>query len=62
LANAAAYAESRLAMLYVRDAMKVAKALGLRSTGSGANVALASGKYDVACERPKRLAGCAWRR
>jgi hypothetical protein len=56
-ARVAAYAESRLAMLYVRDAMKVAKILGLRSTDSGANVALASGKYDVAFERPEEVGG-----
>ncbi|HEU0251011.1 MAG TPA: hypothetical protein VFR48_09845 [Solirubrobacteraceae bacterium] len=31
-ARVAAYAETRLAMLYVRDAMEVAKTLGLRST------------------------------
>jgi hypothetical protein len=56
-ARAVAYAESRLAMLYVRDAMKVAETLGLRSTDSGANVALASGKYDVAFERPEEVDG-----
>jgi hypothetical protein len=56
-ARVAAYAESRLAMLYVRDAMRVAKTLGLRSTDSGANVALASGGYDVAFERPEEVDG-----
>jgi len=56
-ARVAAYAESRLAMLYVRDAMKVAETLRLRRTDSGANVALASGKYDVAFERPEEVGG-----
>jgi hypothetical protein len=56
-ARAAVYAEPRLAMLYVREAATVAEALGLRSTDSGANVALASGKYDVAFERPEGVGG-----
>lgn len=56
-ARVAAYAESRLAMLYVRDAMETVKTLELRSTDGGANVALASGKYDVAFERPEEVGG-----
>jgi hypothetical protein len=56
-ARVAPYAETRLAMLYVRDAMKVANTLGLRSTDSGVNVVLASGKYDVAFERPEEVGG-----
>lgn len=56
-ARVAPYAETRLAMLYVRDAMKVANTLRLRSTDSGVNVVLASGKYDVAFERPGEVGG-----
>jgi hypothetical protein len=51
----AAYAEPRLAMLYVRDTATAAKALGLRSIDSATNVALASGKYDVAFQRPEEV-------
>lgn len=47
----APYAQPRLAMLYVRDINTAAKALGLRATATGANVALASGKFDVTFER-----------
>lgn len=42
----AAYAPARLATLYVRAIDEAADALGLRATDSGANVALATGKYD----------------
>jgi len=42
----AAYAPARLASLYVRDLTATADMLGLRRAETGANVALASGKYD----------------
>lgn len=45
-ARLAAYAPPRLATLYVREIDAAAEALGLRRTDSGANVALATGKYD----------------
>ena len=47
----AAYAPARLAMLYVRDITAAASLLELRPTATGANVALASGDYDVVFER-----------
>jgi hypothetical protein len=47
----AAYAPARLAMLYVRDIAAAAALLELRPTTTGANVALASGDYDVVFER-----------
>jgi hypothetical protein len=49
----AAYAPTRLAMLYVRDIGEAANALKLRETTTGANVALAAGDYDVAFERTR---------
>jgi hypothetical protein len=53
----APYAPTRLAMIYVRDIKSVAKSLGLRATGTGANVALAAGEYDVALERVRLVDG-----
>lgn len=53
----AAYAPARLATLYVRDLPKVVDALGLRRTETGANVALATGKYEVAFERAESVDG-----
>jgi hypothetical protein len=53
----AAYAPARLAMLYVRDAAAAAELLELRPTESGANVALASGDYDVVFEREQVIDG-----
>jgi hypothetical protein len=53
----AAYAPARLAMLYVRDIAAAAKLLELRPTTTGANVALASGDYDVVFERAKMIDG-----
>lgn len=53
----AAYAPARLATLYVRDLPAVADALGLRRTETGANVALASGKYDVVFDRAEVVNG-----
>lgn len=53
----APYAPTRLAMIYVRDIKSVAKSLGLRATGTGANVALAAGEYDVAFERVRLVDG-----
>ena len=47
----AAYAPARLATVYVRDLPAAAAALGLRRTETGANVALATGKYDVVFDR-----------
>jgi hypothetical protein len=53
----AAYAPARLATLYVRDIRATAEALELRSTETGANVALASGKYDVVFDRTEMVDG-----
>lgn len=53
----AAYAPARLATLYVRDLPAVAAALGLRRTETGANVALATGKYDVVFDRAEIVDG-----
>lgn len=53
----APYAPTRLAMIYVRDIKSVAKSLGLRATGAGANVVLAAGEYDVALERVRLVDG-----
>jgi hypothetical protein len=47
----ATYAPARLAMLYVRDLPGVSAALGLRPTETGANVALATGRYDIVFDR-----------
>ncbi len=47
----AAYAPARLAALYVRDLVPVVDALGLRQVQSGANVAVATGDYDVVFDR-----------
>ena len=53
----APYAPARLAMVYVRDIGTAANALGLRQTTTGANVALASGDYDVTFERARLANG-----
>jgi hypothetical protein len=53
----ASYAPARLAMLYVRDLADVSEALGLRPTETGANVALATGTYDVVFDRSEMLGG-----
>jgi len=53
----APYAPVRLAMLYVRDINAAASALGLRTTVTGANVALASGDDDVTFERTRQANG-----
>lgn len=53
----AAYAPARLAMLYVRDIAAASELLELRPTESGANVALASGDYDVVFERAQMTDG-----
>jgi hypothetical protein len=53
----AAYAPARLAMLYVRDIDSAAALLELRETMSGANVALATGSYDVVFERTQEVEG-----
>jgi hypothetical protein len=47
----AAYAPARLATIYVRDLPTATEALGLRQVESGANVALATGDYDVVFDR-----------
>jgi len=47
----APYAPACLAMLYVPDLAAASDALGLRPTESGANVALATGGYDVVFDR-----------
>lgn len=53
----AAYAPARLATLYVRDISAATELLELRPTESGANVALASGDYDVVFERAQMIDG-----
>ena len=53
----AAYAPARLATVYVRDLPGAAGALGLRRTETGANVALAGGKYDVVFDRAEVVDG-----
>lgn len=53
----AAYAPPRLAMLYVQDPARAVKALGLRETQTGANVALAAAKYRVVFERSDTIEG-----
>jgi hypothetical protein len=53
----APYAPPRLATLYVRDLPATADALGLRSVETGANVALARGKYDVVFDRAEVVDG-----
>ena len=55
--DVAPYAPTRLAMIYVRDIGAVARALGLRATTAGANVALAAGEYDAAFERARVVDG-----
>lgn len=57
-ARLAAYAPARLATLYVREIDEAADALGLRRTDSGANVALATGKYeDIVFARSELIEG-----
>jgi hypothetical protein len=51
------YAPARLAMLYVDDADRAKQALRLRQTDTGANVALATGKYDVVFARSQIIGG-----
>lgn len=53
----AAYAPARLATLYVRDLAAAAAVLELRRTESGANVALAAGKYEMAFDRVEMVNG-----
>ena len=51
----AAYAPVRLATLYVRDPSAAVEALDLRPAASGANVALATGEYDVVFDRSETI-------
>jgi hypothetical protein len=53
----AAYAPARLATLYVRDPRATAEALDLRPADTGANVALATGNYDVVFDRADTIDG-----
>jgi hypothetical protein len=53
----AAYAPARLATLYVRDLRAAAEALDLRPADTGANVALATGVYDVVYDRAETIDG-----
>jgi hypothetical protein len=55
--RAAAYAPARLGTIYVRDLADAVEALGLRRTDTGANVALATGKYDVVFDRTETVDG-----
>lgn len=56
-ARVAAYAPARLATVYVRDLPLAAEALQLRPVDSGANVALATGRYDVVFDRKETVDG-----
>ena len=53
----AAHAPVRLATLYVRDPSAAAEALDLRPADTGANIALATGDYDVVFERADTIDG-----
>ena len=53
----AAYAPARLATIYVRDPSVAAEALDLRPADTGANVALATGDYDVVFDRADTIDG-----
>lgn len=53
----APYAPARLATVYVRDIHSAADRLALRPTASGANVALASGGYDIVFDRAEVVDG-----
>jgi len=53
----AAYAPARLATLYVQNISPAAEMLELRPTETGANVALASGKYEVVFDRTEMVDG-----
>jgi hypothetical protein len=53
----APYAPARLATVYVRDLAGAAETLDLRRTDTGANVALATGKYDVVYDRTETVDG-----
>jgi len=53
----AAYAPARLATVYVRNLPEAVAALDLRRTETGANVALATGKYVMAFERAETVDG-----
>jgi hypothetical protein len=53
----APYAPARLAMIYVKDIPDAADALGLRRADTGANVALASGRYDAVFDRSQTIDG-----
>jgi hypothetical protein len=55
--RAVAYAPSRLATLYVRDPSAAVEALDLRPAGTGANVALATGDYDVVFDHTEIVDG-----
>ncbi len=53
----AAYAPARLATIYVRDPRAAVEALDLRPADTGANVALATGNYDVVFDRADTIDG-----
>jgi hypothetical protein len=53
----AAYAPARLATIYVRDPRVAVEALDLRPADTGANVALATGNYDVVFDRADTIDG-----
>lgn len=53
----AAYAPARLATIYVRDPRAALEALDLRPADTGANVALATGNYDVVFDRADTIDG-----
>ncbi len=52
-----AYATARLATIYVRDLAEASDQLGLRPVESGANVALATSRYDAMFERTETVDG-----
>jgi len=53
----ARYAPARMAMIYVEDPLSLATAADLREVEGGANVLLATTKYDVVYERSREIEG-----
>ena len=55
--NLARYAPARMAMIYVEDAVSLTTSADLREVEAGANVLLATTKYDVVYERFREVDG-----
>jgi hypothetical protein len=53
----APYAPARLALIYVDNLKQFTESVGLRQVDTGANVLLATGKYDVVFDRAKNFDG-----